>query len=351
VSSLAETTAWLVDIPSETGSEGRLATAIAGRLLPIYGEQGVGRVGNSLVVGERRGRSLVALFGHTDTVPSQGQGRARLEDGRLYGLGAADMKSGLAVIIHLLEDEAVRAGPFDVVGVFYAGEEGPLSGNELGAVLDHAGWLKKAELSIVLEPTGLALELGCTGGLNARVAFLGKAAHSARPWLGENAVVKAGEWLTHMGTHEPVAVEVGGLEYKEVVSVTLASGGVAHNIIPSRFECTVNFRFAPSRTLEEAEERLRELVGEVDEFTVLDAAPGAYLQETNPLSDKLAASIDAPVRAKQGWTDVAQLSRRGMAAINFGPGESAEAHQVGESVPATNIDECYRALASLLSEL
>ncbi len=143
---LTETLAWLVDIPSETGQEGRIATAIAERLLPAYGHQGVERIGNSLIVGHRGGAPLLSLFGHTDTVPSQGQGPALVADGRLHGLGASDMKAGLAVMLHLLEEEEVLSGGFDVVGVFYAAEEGPQEGNELETVFEQAGWLDDSEL-------------------------------------------------------------------------------------------------------------------------------------------------------------------------------------------------------------
>ena len=157
---LAETLAWLVDVPSETGDEGRIATAIAERLLPTFG-QGVERIGNSLIVGHRGGKPLISLYGHTDTVPSQGQGPAEIVDGRLVGLGASDMKAGLAVMIHLLEDEEVQASSrFDLVCVFYAAEEGPQEANELRGVFEQATWLDDSELGIILEPTDLNLELG-----------------------------------------------------------------------------------------------------------------------------------------------------------------------------------------------
>lgn len=347
--SLADTLAWLVDIPSETGQEGRLATALAERMLPSFGQTGVARIGNSLVVGHRGAAPLISLFGHTDTVLSQGQGPARVEGDRLHGLGSSDMKAGLAVMVHLLEEPAVREGPFDVVGVFYAAEEGPHDGNELEDVLEEVTWLEETELAVVLEPTSLNLELGCQGVMNARVAFNGTSSHSARPWLGENAITRAAEWLAEMAAKEPEAVSVGGLEFREVVTVTHAAGGVATNIVPSRFECNVNYRFAPDKTIEDAKLRLAKHLEGADEFEVVDAAPGGRVEEGNPHIDRLAELTSAPLRSKQGWTDVARLSARSIPAVNYGPGESDLAHTVDESVPLANLDIVFEALRGFLA--
>lgn len=349
MSDLSQTLAWLVDVPSETGNEGRLATEIADRLLPTLGHGHVERVKSSIVAGARTGRPLVTLFGHIDTVPNQGQGQASVSDGRLHGLGSSDMKSGVAVMIHLLEDPKVQAGPYDVCGVFYAGEEGAMENNEMQDVLRTFPWLAESELAIVLEPTDLGLEVGCNGVVNARAGFVGRAAHSARPWLGENAVTKAAGWLAHMATLNPTTVEIGDLEYQEVVSITRAAAGVANNIIPARFECNVNFRFAPNRSEDEAREHLRSIIGQVDFFEVADSAPGAVLLEPNPLLDRLTEITGQPQRAKQGWTDVAQLTAHGIPAINYGPGEVAQAHQVGESVELRAVDAAFSALHSLLT--
>ena len=223
-----ETLEWLVNTPSVTGNEGRIATAIAQRLLPHWSMQSVTRIGNSLVVGEPSGRPMIALYGHTDTVPEQDNGTARVEGDRMFGLGTSDMKAGLAVMIHLLEDDAVRNGAYDVVGVFYDKEEGPADENGLEEVLDRVEWLSGAQLSIVMEPTDLNLELGCNGALNADIIFRGRSAHSARPWLGENAVTKAGAWLAKLHAMEPERAEFEGLEYREVFSVTRAAGGIAN---------------------------------------------------------------------------------------------------------------------------
>jgi succinyl-diaminopimelate desuccinylase len=337
--SLAETLAWLVDIPSETGNEQAIQQAIATRLAGA----GVTPIQDSLVVGEP-GRGKVLLAGHTDTVPLQGVVGARIEDGRLHGLGATDMKGGLAVMIHLLED----LGTDRVVGVFYAGEEGPIMGNQLAAVLEATPDLVGVEAAIVMEPTNRELHAGCQGSVNARVWFEGEAAHSARPWLGVNAVTRAGEFLTRMGSLQPELHPVEGLPFKEVISVTRAQGGVANNIIPSRFELNVNYRFSPDRTIEAATERLAEVCAGSDGFEITDTAPAAYPEASHPLFVALARAASAEIGHKQGWTDVAQLAQWGVPAVNFGPGETALAHKPGESVALDDLDWAHRALQTVL---
>jgi succinyl-diaminopimelate desuccinylase len=348
VNKLVDTLAWLVDIPSVTGAESQIATEVATRLYPALGRDGIDRFGDSLIAGRRTGRPLVVLAGHLDTVPSQGQGPARIEQGRLYGLGAADMKAGLAVMIHLLEDPQLVMGPYDLVAIFYAGEEGPSSGNELEIVLQAAPWLAEAELAIVLEPSDREIQLGCNGIINALVSFEGRSAHSARPWLGENAITKAGEFLAAMHQREPEVVEMAGLTFREVMSVTRAEGGIANNVIPSRFDLNLNYRFAPSRTPAEAEAVLRQVCESADGFEVVDAAPAGPVEANHILVDRLAAISGAAITAKQGWTDVARLGVYGIRALNFGPGETAQAHQAGESVAVDDLEVTFTHLRTLL---
>ena len=346
---LHETLEWLVNTPSVTGNEGRIATSIAQRLLPRWSMQSVSRIGNSLVVGEPAGRPLIVLYGHTDTVPEQGNGRARIESGRMHGLGTSDMKAGLAVMIHLLEDPAIRAGRFDVVGVFYDKEEGPSDENGLEEVLDRVDWLSGAQLSIVMEPTDLQLEMGCNGALNADVVFRGQSAHSARPWLGENAVTKAGAWLAELYARQPELVVIDGLEYREVFSVTQAHGGIANNIIPPEFIINLNHRFPPIYDLAQAEDRLRDVAAAADDVIIKDRASAGAVPEGNELVDRLQEMTGAGRAAKQGWTDVARLTQRGIPAVNFGPGEVAQAHQVTESVALANVDSALESLTRFLT--
>jgi succinyl-diaminopimelate desuccinylase len=335
---MTETLTWLVDIPSETGNESALREALAERLSGL--PQRV--VNKSLVVGEP-GPGKVALVGHTDTVPLQGHVGARIEGDRLYGLGATDMKGGLAVMVHLVEDLPDR-----VVAVFYAGEEGPLSGNDLGPILDTIAELGDVEAGIVMEPTNREVHAGCQGSVNATVTFIGEPGHAARPWRGVNAITRAGEFLTMMDRLAPEPHPIEGLEFKEVMSVTRAHGGVANNIIPGRFELNVNYRFSPDRTIDEAIDRMRTVCEMADEFEVADAAPAAYPEVSHPLFQKLIEAAGGVVSHKQGWTDVAQLAERGIPGINFGPGETALAHKPGESIVLDDLEWAYGALRQTL---
>ena len=341
---LTETLIQLIDIGSVTGDEKELTDHLAAR----WAGRPVSRHGNNLVVGAAGDRPLVLLVGHLDTVPFQGQPPAHIADGRVNGVGASDMKSGLAVMAQLLDDPEVARGPYDVVGVFYDREEGPAADNGLEPTLDAFPWLAEADFAVVMEPTDLELQLGCQGVLNATVTFSGRSAHSARPWLGENAVTKAGEWLAMLHHQAPEPFTVSGLEYLEVFSVTTAHGGIARNVIPPSFEINLNHRFPPCFTLEEAEQRLREIAGPADEVVVLDRAPAAPVPEGNPLLDRMERATGAPRTPKQAWTDVARLTARGIPAVNYGPGEVAQAHQATESVAASNLDLAMAAMKRFL---
>jgi succinyl-diaminopimelate desuccinylase len=336
---LVDTLTWLVDIPSVTGDEAAMRDAVANRLKQMPHQ----KIVDSLVVG-RPGDGSVVLAGHLDTVPAQGESRARVDDERVHGLGTTDMKSGLAVMIHLLEE----LGPEHLAGVFYAGEEGPLPGNQLGTVLGLAGWLRSATAAIVLEPTDRAIEAGCQGVINADVIFTGEPAHSARPWLGDNAVTKGGPFLTEMRSLEPEPHLIDGLEFLEVMSVTTAHGGVARNVIPGEFVMNVNYRFAPDRSQEEAVARLHEVCAGADRVQVTDLAPAGTVDLDHDLFRSLIEQTRAPLQGKQGWTDVAQLTAAGIPAINFGPGEPGLAHKPGESVRISDLSWVYESLLSVL---
>lgn len=343
--SLTDTLVELINIPSVTGDEEEIATALEFRL---SGHRPVRRIGNALVAGEPGGKPMIALYGHTDTVPVQDNATASLADGRISGLGASDMKSGLAVMVHLLEDDAIASGPFDLVGVFYDREEGPIHENGLEAVLDEVGFLADSELSVVLEPTDLKVEVGCNGAFNADVAFTGRAAHSARPWLGTNAVTRAGAWLAEMHDRAPEVFTSGGLEYREVFSVTTAHGGIAHNVIPARFVVNLNYRFPPVFDIDEAERRLLAVTEAADEVVITDRAPAGTVPVGNDHFSRLAALAGA-TEAKQGWTDVARLSGRGIDAVNYGPGSVAEAHQASESVAGEHLDAAFGVMRRFLT--
>ena len=349
MTALADTLAWLVGIPSVTGSEGRIATAVSERLLPIWTLSGVQRFGNSIVVGQRTGRPLISIYGHLDTVPEQdGNATLRVEDGRMFGLGTSDMKAGLAVMVHLLEDEGVRTGEYDVIGVFYDKEEGPAAENGLERVLEEASWLVESDIAIVMEPTDLKLELGCNGTMNADVIFKGTASHSARPWFGENAVTKSAKWLSKMHALEPVSHIISGLDYREVFTVTRAEGGIANNVVPSQFRLNLNYRFTPDMTADDARTRLLDVASEADEVIVGDSAPAGAVPEGNKHLLRLESLLGGERFPKQGWTDVARLTAWGIPAVNYGPGDPGVAHQAGESVVLQSLDVGYSVMRHFL---
>jgi succinyl-diaminopimelate desuccinylase len=327
---LAETLLWLCRIASPIGEERALCDAVSERVgrLPLAAP--IRRYGESIVVPLVRGtgRPHIVLAGHLDVVRTVHDAPPRIEGDKLYGAGAADMKSGLALMLALAEQpERPRV---DLTLVFYAREEGPFAENELGPVLAEDPELTRADLAIALEPSDNKLQLGCGGSLHATVAFQGRTAHSARPWQGENAVHKAHTLLARLSVLEPETEHVDGLEWKSVVSATMASGGRAKNVIPDRFELNLNHRFGPRTSIEQARANVERLVAGEAEVTFSDLSPSAPPAREHPLVQALAASGVLAVEPKQAWTDVARFHAAGVPAANFGPGTQAQAHQRNE---------------------
>jgi succinyl-diaminopimelate desuccinylase len=289
----------LVAIPSVTGAEGDLADRMA-RHYERLGER-VQRSGNSLVVGnEDPDRPTVLLVGHLDTVPpTDADAAPREEDGVLVGRGASDMKGGLAVAMDCFEDTALRDGPRNLLLVAYAGEEGPHETNELGALIDAVGALADADLAVVLEPTDLTVQLGCLGTLHAEVTVRGRAAHSARPWHGENALTKAAGLLAELDRLGPVDVDVDGLVYREVLTATQGWTDNARNVVPERFTVNLNYRFAPDKRVDEAEAALRGLAEPHGAVVVTDRAPAARPHRDSPLVAAFVGAVGAAVEPKQ----------------------------------------------------
>jgi len=343
---LAELTRALCDVRSPVGQEAALAEQLAYR-------SGAERVGNSVVLGRVTGKKpAVALFGHLDTVPIQeGDFPAYRARGRVHGRGASDMKGALAVMIALWERLDQRRLPVELICVFYDREEGPYEQSGLGPLLEARTDLRRAALALCLEPTDLALQVGCCGSLHATLAFAGRAAHSARPWQGKNAVHEAGALLQHLKELAPREVSFGELAYREVMSVTRIEGFTGRNVVPARCELNLNFRFAPGRSVEDAEAEVRALAQRFGaECTVTDRAPAGPVVLDNPLVRKLRDLTGVPVEAKQAWTDVARLGLAGIPAANFGPGEQAQAHQKGESCPEEALERGYLLLQRFLAE-
>jgi succinyl-diaminopimelate desuccinylase len=346
-----------------TGDEGPIADEVEARYREL-GEQVV-RVGNSVVVGAPGSdRPLVLLVGHLDVVPPTDEDRrARVEvrDGEevVVGRGTSDMKAGNVIAMAAFEDPELRErSPYELALVLYAAEEGPAEENELADVLTEVSWLREAQLAVVLEPTDGEVQLGCLGGLHAQVVFRGRQAHSARPWHGSNALTAGGGLLAQLHQRRPERVEVDGIPYHDVWSATQAwtdtlgppfADRPARNVIPGAFTVNLNLRFAPSRGLAEAEEELRELIGDRADVTIVDRSPPAAPRLDVPTVRAFVEQIGAPVAGKQAWTDVARFAELGVPACNYGPGLTAQAHQRGELVPVAAVVEAGRRLRAFLA--
>ncbi len=344
---LAARTLELCAIASPIGDEAALAAHVAAQL------PGAQRYGNAVVAGTvgQTARPAVLLLGHLDTVPLQaGDFPARREGGRIHGRGASDMKGALAVMIELWNRLDRKALPVELVCVFYDREEGPYDGNGLGPLLQARPDLRKAALGLCLEPTDLALQIGCCGSLHATLALEGRSAHSARPWQGENAVHRAGALLAYLH-HQPAReVRFDELVFREVMSVTRIEGFTGRNVVPARCELNLNYRFAPGRSVDEAVEDIEHLAKQFGaSCSVTDKSPAGPAILDNVLLQELRALTAVPVEPKQAWTDVARLALAGIPAANFGPGEQAQAHQKNESCGEEALERAYRLLEKFLT--
>jgi succinyl-diaminopimelate desuccinylase len=344
---LAALTLELVAVPSVTGEEEALADLVEARCRGFAGAQ-VERLGNALVV--RCGppdEHAVALVGHLDTVPPWPDHRAYREGLRVIGRGGADMKGGDAAIIAVLE-HAAHAG-LPVVGVFYDREEGLAHLNGLGAVLRGSRLLGTPSFAFVGEPTSCTVHAGCVGSINADITFHGRTGHAARPWEGDNAIVRAAPFMARAAAVASRPVVVGGLEFHDTLTITTAAGGTARNVVPDRFVLGVNARFAPSRTGDETRAEIEALVAGEGTIEFLDESPAASPNLENETLQAFLAATGVPVRPKQAWTDVATLQANGIPAVNYGPGEPPQAHQPGEWVDGAAVAEVAGRLADFLA--
>ena len=328
--SLAETLLWLCKIKSPIGEERELCDRVTERLQAVQLAAPIRRYGESIVVPLTRGNGgpHVALAGHLDVVRTEHEGPARIEGNKLFGAGAADMKSGLALMLELAESPNRPA--VDLTLVFYAREEGPFAENELGPVLAQDPELSRVDVAVALEPSDNKLQLGCGGSLHATARFRGRTAHSARPWQGENAIQKSAGFLAKLAAEAPRVHQIDDLEWRSVISATMAHGGRGKNVIPDVFELNLNHRFAPGTSAEAAQNYVRELVAGEAELEFTDVSPSAPPLRAHPLVRLLAESGVVSVEPKQAGTDVARFAGLGIPAVNFGPGTQAQAHQKNE---------------------
>ena len=333
----AALTAQLVDVPSVSGEEGPLADAVERALRPLA-HLTVCRDGDTIVARTELGRAeRVILAGHLDTVPVAGNLPSRADGSRLYGCGTSDMKSGVAVQLRLAAH--LTAPSRDVTYVFYECEEVAAERNGLLRLSRTAPDLLAGDFAVLMEPTAGQIEGGCQGTLRAEVAAAGKRAHTARAWMGRNAIHEAADVLGVLRAYVPREPEVDGLRYHEGLNAVAIRGGVAGNVIPDECVVTVNYRFAPDRDGQQAADYVRSLFPAWP-VTVIDVAEGARPGLTHPAAAAFAATAGAglgPPRAKLGWTDVARFAALGIPAVNYGPGLPELAHTAGEYVETAAI--------------
>ena len=345
---LADRTLELVDVPSESHQEAALYEHVRDVLAAAPHVQ-VAEAGDTCLlvgVGERRtDRPLVLLAGHLDTVPAQGNLPGRIADGWVHGLGAADMKGALAVMVELALDPP-EAMQVDLGLCFFGREELPFSDSALTPLLAREPSLHETALAVVMEPTANQLHAGCLGNLNATWTFTGSAGHSARPWLADNAVHRAARGVAALAEVEPVAVESDGLTFTEVVSVTTLHGGVARNVVPGECVAEVNMRYAPGTTPEAAETRLRAICEPHGTLVIDGNAPSAPAALTSPLARRLADGLE--LAPKQAWTPVAEFAAVGVPAVNLGPGDPSFAHRTDERIEIAALERCWDVLRSFL---
>ena len=344
-----ELTAALVDIRSESRREHLIAQEVEAALRCQTDGFQIVRNGNAVLARTQRGRpSRVLLAGHLDTVPVANNLPSRRDGDELRGCGTVDMKSGVAVFMHLAATVAEPA--HDLTLVFYDCEEIEAAANGLGRIeRELPDWLQ-ADVAILGEPSGGYIEAGCQGTIRVVVSTTGSRAHSARSWMGDNAIHKLGAILARLSSYRARAVDIDGCTYREGLSAVGISGGVAGNVIPDTASVTVNFRFAPDRSVAQAVDHVREVLDGLDvDLEVTDSAEGALPGLTTPAAAALVAAAGGRVRAKYGWTDVSRFAARGIPAVNYGPGDPNLAHRADERVPVGQITAAVEMLRGFLT--
>lgn len=336
-------TAAICDIASVSRQEGHLADLVEEALRDLAHLQ-VDRNGNTIVARTQLGRAeRVLLAGHLDTVPITDAPNVptRRDGDELWGRGTVDMKGGVAVQLKLAAELANPSR--DITYVFYDCEEIDAAYNGLGRVVQSDPELLRADFAVLLEPTNAGIEGGCKGTVRFEIATTGIAAHSGRPWKGHNAIHDAAPVLQRLQDFRAETVEVDGLAFHEGLSAVKIEGGIAGNVVPDRCVVTVNYRFAPDKSLEEATRRMRALFEGYD-LTITDGADGARPGLGQPAAHAFVDALAVPVIAKEGWTDVARFSALGIPAVNFGPGDPGLAHADEERCPVSQYTDCLAAL-------
>jgi succinyl-diaminopimelate desuccinylase len=346
---LAARTLELVDIHSESLQEHAIRQHLLALVPSTLHAEWIGDEAALFVPDRRPGVDLVVLAGHYDTVPAQGNIPGQIVDGAVRGLGASDMKGGLAVALELVRDLGdTGPGAVDVALLLFGREELGAEQNPLPALFAGSTAVRETALAILLEPTDGRIHAGCLGNVVARLTFVGRSGHSARPWLADNAIERALEGIASMLALEPRAVKIEGLEFVEVVSVTRFEAGIADNVIPGEATVTLNLRYPPDRAPAEAEAYLRDLVPDGVRLEIVSASPPGRVVTSSPLVELLRAAGDLDLEPKQAWTNVADFTAVGIDAVNYGPGHTEYAHRGDELVRIDALVDAYEVLTAFV---
>jgi succinyl-diaminopimelate desuccinylase len=349
VTDLLALTEELCAVPSVSGDEAALADLVEGRLKADAPNLVVERLGANVVARTDHGAARrIVLGGHLDTVPPNGNETPRRDGDTLHGLGTADMKGGLAVLLVLAARVSAQRAKHDATFIFYEGEEVADEHNGLRRLFAERADLVAGDLAVLLEPTGGWVEAGCQGTIHVRATFTGTRAHTARAWKGVNAIHRAAALLERVAAFDAATVNVDGLPYREALQVVRIEGGVANNVVPDTCHVVVNRRYAPNRSLDDAVAEVRALCGDADQVEVVSASPAAPPNLFHPLVAELIGVYNLPVRPKLGWTDVARFAAHGIGALNLGPGDPELAHTAQECVERADLDGCAAVLGSFV---
>jgi succinyl-diaminopimelate desuccinylase len=354
-------TAQLVDMPSISFEERPFVDWLEAELTGLD-HLTVTRIGDNLVARTELGRSRrLLLVGHTDTVAANDNATARIDGDTLWGLGSTDMKGGLAVFLHLAR--TVPDPALDLSFVFYAREEVAQQHNGLNELIAEAPHLLHGDCAIVGEPTGAVIEAGCQGAMRFELTLTGARAHTARPWMGRNAIHRLAPVLEALANHQVRTPVIDGCAYRESVQAVTIHGGVAGNVIPDEVTLAIHYRYAPDRTGDEAHAHMRDMLAPFadtdlssgngdngDRLMVVDHSPACAPSLGHPLLERLIRDNDLEVRAKLGWTDVARFDQLGVPATNFGPGDPTLAHAADERLERQSLETVHRALHRLITE-
>ena len=346
---LTELTMAICDVESVSGNEKALADQIE-QTLSACSHLTLVRDGNAIIASTSQGKDRVLIAGHIDTVPVAANLPTELHhferEQVIFGRGTVDMKAGVAVMLKLAVE--LESPSVDITWIFYDNEEVDSELNGLGRISRNRPELLKGSFAVLCEPTSAQVEGGCNGTIRIELSAKGKKAHSARPWMGKNAIHELLPALQFLNDYQPAVVEVDGLEYKESLNAVTANAGIATNVIPDLATLMVNYRFAPDKSAAQAEELLRQWFQGFD-VKVVDAADGARPGLNTEIAQEFIAATKASVNPKYGWTDVARFSSLGIPAVNYGPGDPSLAHADNENVPVGHIHDCYQGLKGWLT--